>query len=88
MTAKEMPKKFTLVNWLDEDNFGVMPATAAMINPEELYVGCKTKMKWTKGKKPYDVEILKISCTLILMMFDTCMYMYIWYNDSLSMSTS
>ena len=56
-----MPKKFTLVNWIEEDSFGVMPVSAAVISPDELYVGCKTKMKWTRGKKLYDVEILKIS---------------------------
>lgn len=47
-----MPKKFTLVNWLNEDSFGVMPASAACISPDKLYVGCKTMMS---------VEILKIS---------------------------
>ena len=61
-----MPKKFTLVHWMEEDSFGVMPASAATVSLEELHVGSKTKMKWTKGKKLYDVEILKISGTLML----------------------
>ena len=55
-----MAKKFALVRWLEEKSVGVMPISSAQ-NPEELYVGCVTKMKWTRGKKLYDVEILKLS---------------------------
>lgn len=55
-----MAKKFALVRWLEEESVGVMPISSAQ-NPEELYVGCMTKMKWTRGKKLYDVEILKLS---------------------------
>lgn len=58
-----MPK-FALVRWVDEESVGVMPTKVAR-NPEELYVGCLTEMRW-KGKKFYDVEVLKLSGTFCL----------------------
>ena len=54
-------KKFALVRWLDEEQIGVMPVSAAP-NVESMFVGSITQMKWNKGKKLYDVEILKVSC--------------------------
>ena len=59
--AKKCSKKFVLVRWVEEDSVGVMPIAAAP-NSKDIYVGCFTKMTWTpKGKKLYDVEVLKIS---------------------------
>lgn len=54
-----MSKEFVLVRWVQDETVGVMPATAAG-KGERLYPGLLTKMKW-KGKKSYEVEILKIS---------------------------
>ena len=53
-------KKFALVKWLDEEQIRVMPVSAAP-NIESMFIGSITQMKWNKGKKLYDVEILKVS---------------------------
>ena len=64
-----MPKKLALVRWLVDGSFGVMPLSASKTSETDLFVGSKTMMKW-KGKKWYDVQILKISgkfsmCTIL-----------------------
>ena len=46
-----MPKNFTLVHWVEEDSFGIMPASAVMISPDKLYVGCMTKIKLDMEEK-------------------------------------
>ena len=51
-----MSKQFVLVRWLEEESIGVMPCSAAPPGVS-LYPGL---MKW-KGKKQYEVEILKVS---------------------------
>ena len=55
-----MPKKLALVRWLVDGSFGVMPLSGSKTKESELFVGSQTMMKW-KGKKWYDVQILKIS---------------------------
>ncbi len=54
-----MSKEFVLVRWLEEETIGVMPCSAAPPGVS-LYPGLTTLMKW-KGKKQYEVEILKVS---------------------------
>lgn len=57
----KMPKKLALVRWLINGSVGVMPLSASKESSKtELFVGSKTIMRW-KGKKWYDVQILKIS---------------------------
>ena len=51
-------KTFALVRWLDEEQIGVMPVFAAS-NIETVFVGSITQIKCNKGKKLYDLEILK-----------------------------
>ena len=48
------------VRWLVDGSFGVMPLSAAKTSATDLFAGSETMMKW-KGKKWYDVQILKIS---------------------------
>ena len=55
-----MPKKLALIGWLVDGSFSVMPLSASKTKESELFVGSQTMMKW-KGKKWYDVQILKIS---------------------------
>ena len=51
-----MPKKFTLVNWIEEDIFGVMPASAAMISPDKLLYMLDVRLnEMDMGKKLYEV---------------------------------
>ena len=58
-TSTGMPRKLALVRWLQDESVGVMPLSAAKDDPSTMYPGKKT-MRW-KGKKQYEVQILKLS---------------------------
>lgn len=59
-TSTGMPRKLALVRWLQDESVGVMPLSAAKDDPSTMYPGKKTTMRW-KGKKQYEVQILKLS---------------------------
>ena len=65
-----MSKKLALVKWVADGSFGVMPLSASKTSTADLFVGSKTMMKW-KGKKWYDVEILKISSKFFIHIVNT-----------------
>lgn len=58
--SRRKDEMLALVRWLIDESIGVMPLSAAKADESELFVGSTTKMQW-KGKKLYDVQILKTS---------------------------
>lgn len=52
---------FVLVRWVEDESFGVMPLSSVPPKErEDIYPGQFTRMKW-RGKKLYEVEVLKVS---------------------------
>jgi len=57
-------RRFALVEWIADGSFGTMPVSAVKDATEKdnQHVGMETKMRYpVKGKRFYDVEILKLS---------------------------
>lgn len=59
-----MSNEFVLVRWVEDESFGVMPLSAVPPKErEDVYPGQFVRMKW-RGKKLYEVEVLKVSGNL------------------------
>ena len=73
-----MTKKFALVEWIADEQFGTKPVSAVQdADKDKLHVGMKTKMRYpVKGKRYYDVEILKLSGLLTIVFVVVHLSMY------------